>query len=55
MTPDVLSIIVLVGWLILAVAGFRSYRVSGRKVLLYVLIWASIFVVVAIVFRTMGA
>ncbi|MXO58860.1 hypothetical protein GRI89_04810 [Altererythrobacter salegens] len=55
MKPDALSIIVLVGWLILVVAGFRSYRVSGRKVLLYGVIWASIFIAVALVFYTMGA
>jgi hypothetical protein len=55
MNPEILSIVALSGWLILAMSGFRSYRVSGRKTLLYILIWATIFLALGIVFHTMGA
>lgn len=55
MSPEILSIVALSGWLILAVSGFRSFRVSGRKTLLYILIWVTIFLVMGIVFHTMGA
>ena len=49
------SLVALAGWLILALSAYRSYQVSGCKTLTYLLIWASIFFAVALVFRTAGA
>lgn len=49
------SIVALAGWLILALSAYRSFRLSGRKTLTYILIWASIFLAAALVFRTAGA
>jgi hypothetical protein len=54
MGVELVSIIAMAGWLILALSAYRSHRISGRKTLTYVLIWASIFLAVAFVFRAMG-
>lgn len=48
------SLVAMVGWLILVVSGYRSYRVSGRTTLTYVLIWASAFGLAALVFGAMA-
>lgn len=48
------SIVALLGWLILAVSAWRSYQVSGKRMLTYILIWGSIFLAVAIFFSLIG-
>ena len=49
-----ISLIALLGWLVLAVGAFRSYRVGGRKMVTLGLTWAAIFVAVALVFHVVG-
>ena len=48
------SLVGLVAWLFLAVAGFRAQRVSGRKTLLMAAAWMSIFLLVALVFAAVA-
>jgi len=55
MNVELVSIIALAGWLILALSAYRSHRLSGRKTLTFVLIWASIFLAVALLFAAVGA
>ncbi len=45
------SIVALVGWLILVLGAYRSYKVDTAKTIRMALIWASIFVGVALLFR----
>ena len=44
------SIIALVGWLVLMLGAYRSYRVDTGKTVRLVLVWAAIFAAVAFVF-----
>ena len=54
MGVELVSIVALAGWLILALSAYRSHRISGRKTLTYILIWVSIFLAMAMVFTAMG-
>lgn len=54
MNVQLVSIVALAGWLILALSAYRSHQISGRKTLLYVLVWTSIFLAVALVFAAVG-
>ena len=54
MSMELVSIVALAGWLILAVSAYRSHRISGRKTLTYALIWGSIFLAVAMLFAAVG-
>lgn len=54
MATELVSIVALAGWLILALSAYRSHRMSGRKTLTYILIWASIFLAVALLFGAVG-
>lgn len=54
MSMELVSIVALVGWLILALSAYRSHRISGEKMLTQLLIWASIFLVVILVFTAIG-
>jgi hypothetical protein len=51
---QLVSIVALAGWLILALSAYRSNRVSGRKTLTYVFVWASIFLAAALLFGAVG-
>jgi hypothetical protein len=51
---ELVSIVALAGWLILALSAYRSHRMSGRKTLTYVLAWASIFLAVSLLFAAVG-
>jgi hypothetical protein len=51
---ELVSIVALAGWLVLALSAYRSYQISGRKTLMYVLVWTSIFLAVALVFAAVG-
>ena len=55
MNVELVSIVALAGWLILALSAYRSYQVSGRRTLTYALVWGSIFLAVAMVFAAIGA
>ncbi len=44
------SIIAMLGWLILVMGAYRSYRVNTAKTLRMALTWAAIFTGVAIFF-----
>ena len=48
------SLIALGAWLILAVSAFRAHRVGARKMITMGLMWASIFVAVALIFHAIG-
>lgn len=41
---QVMSLVALIGWLILVVSGFASYRLGARQVIRMALVWAAIFV-----------
>ncbi|MCP9223254.1 hypothetical protein MKP08_10880 [Erythrobacter sp. LQ02-29] len=49
MGNDVLQIVVLLGWLILAAGAFASFRLDWRSGLRLALVWAAIFTGLAIV------
>jgi len=51
---ELVSIIALAGWLVLALSAYRSHQISGRKTLMYVLVWSSIFLAVALVSAAVG-
>ena len=51
---SILQIVVLVGWLMLVITGFRSWRVSGRKTLAMIAVWAGIFAAAALFFDVIG-
>ena len=55
MNVELVSIIALAGWLILALSAYRSYETSCRRTLTYVFVWGSIFIAVALVFAAIGA
>jgi hypothetical protein len=44
------SLVAMVGWLVLMIFGYRSYRVDGRKTLSMVMIWLGIFILVILAF-----
>jgi len=44
------SLVALFGWLVLAGGAFRAHRVGARKLVVYALIWGSIFVAIALLF-----
>ncbi|ANU07963.1 hypothetical protein [Paraurantiacibacter namhicola] len=48
------SIIALLGWLFLAVGAWRSYQVSGKRAVTYILIWGCLFLTVALGFMLIG-
>ena len=54
MNVELVSIVALAGWLILALSAYRSHQISGRKTLMYVLVWTSIFLTVALVFAAVA-
>lgn len=54
MNVELVSVVALAGWLILALSAYRSHKIPGRKTLTYVLVWASIFVAVTLVFAAVG-
>jgi hypothetical protein len=51
---ELVSIIALASWLVLALSAYRSHQISGRKTLMYVLVWSSIFLAVALVSAAVG-
>jgi len=40
---SIVGIVSVLGWLVLAISGYRSHRVSGRKTLLMAAAWIGIF------------
>jgi len=42
-TTSIVAIVSVLGWLGLAVSGYRSHKVSGRKTLMMAAIWIAIF------------
>ena len=51
---QLVSIVGLLGWLILAASAYRARQITTRKTLRFALIWASLFLAVAFVFTAMG-
>ena len=47
---SLLQIVLLVGWLALAVSGYRSWRLSRSKTLAMALAWLVIFGIAALIF-----
>lgn len=48
------SLIAVLGWLVLALGALRSHRIGARKAVTLTLTWLAIFVLVALVFASMG-
>ena len=44
------SIVALLAWLFLAVSAYRAHQVGAKKTIVMVLLWVSIFFLVAAVF-----
>jgi len=42
-SPDMLSIVALCGWLVLALSSYAAYRFNLRKTVTMALAWAAIF------------
>lgn len=40
---QLISLVALAGWLVLAVSGFASYRLGARQIVRMALVWAAIF------------
>ncbi|MGX7895281.1 hypothetical protein [Tsuneonella sp. HG222] len=53
-TMSWVSIIALTGWLVLALSAYRSHRLSGKTMMVQGFIWASIFLLVAVVFAAVA-
>jgi hypothetical protein len=41
---QMISLVAMIGWLILVVSGFASFRLGARQVVRMALVWAAIFV-----------
>lgn len=54
MSESAVQIIALVGWLILAGGALASYKLSWGKAVRMGLVWAAIFVSVALLFSIVG-
>lgn len=50
----IVHLVALAGWLAMVIAGYRSFRVGGRKTVTMILIWASIFLGAALLFSALG-
>jgi hypothetical protein len=48
------SVVLLLGWLILAGSALRARQLNARKAVLYALVWGAIFFAVAAVFTAIG-
>jgi hypothetical protein len=49
------SLVALLGWLVLALSGYRAYRVGARKTLLMATAWVGLFLLVTGLFVLAGA
>jgi hypothetical protein len=49
-----LSLVALLGWLIVALSGYASYRLNWKKSVTMALAWAAIFVGVAVLAAFFG-
>jgi hypothetical protein len=49
-----ITLISLVGFLVLAIAGLRAHRLDARKAVVYALAWGAIFLAVAAVFGALA-
>ena len=47
------SIVAMLGWLVLVIAGYRSYQLGASKTIQLILIWSAIFVTVGLLFSVM--
>lgn len=43
-------LIATLGWIVLLVFGYRSYRVDGRRTLSMIMIWLGIFILMILLF-----
>jgi hypothetical protein len=48
------SLVALGAWLVLALSGYRAYRVGARKTLLMVTAWVGLFLLVTGLFVAFG-
>lgn len=51
---SIVSVVSLVGWLVLALAAYRSHRVNTPKTIRLALIWACIFVAATFLFSLLA-
>lgn len=52
--PSWVTIVALAGWLVLSVSALRARQLNARKAVVYALIWAAVFFVVAAVFEAVA-
>lgn len=48
---QMISLVAMVGWLILVVSGFASYRLGARQIVRMALVWAAIFLGAFVIVR----
>lgn len=46
----IVSIVAMVGWLVLMLSGYRSFKVDGRKTIMMAGVWLGVFLFVFIAF-----
>jgi hypothetical protein len=54
MTPGWVSLVLLMGWFVLAGSALRARQLSARKTVTYALVWGAILFAVAAAFTAMG-
>jgi len=54
MTGSWVSIVAMLGWLILALGAFASFKLSWRKGVSYALVWAAVFAGLAFAISATG-
>jgi hypothetical protein len=54
MTPQWVSVVALLAWLILVGSALRARHINARKGVVYALIWGSIFLAAALIFGAIG-
>lgn len=52
---QLVSLVSLLGWLVLAAGAFRAHRIGAKRAIVLALVWASIFLAVAFVFSMIGS
>lgn len=50
---QVISVIALVAWLVLAIGSYRSRQISGKRTVLMAVVWIGLFGLIAMIFTAL--
>ncbi len=53
-TLAIVSIVSMLGWLVLAVASYRSYDLPKGKMLRQIAMWVFLFTIIALILKGLG-